>query len=241
VLARNEARNLPHLFDALPPGIETFVLDHESVDETAAIAQARGARVVVRPFSNFVDARRFALSQVRTPWTLMIDADEIPDARLREAMLAAPGDADGYEMLRTTYYCGKALRMWSGERVLRLFRADRVRLEAAPVGGGNAQLHERWICEGTVRTLQGTLEHYSYPNRQSYRVKFESYTSTEARGLRPSAGAALAQTLLVPLRFVNLLLRRGALLDGPRGWTVAWYSALYPAIVRWKSLRKNAA
>lgn len=232
---------MPRLFDALPAGVQTFVLDHQSTDDTAEIARARGARVVVRPFMNFVDARLSALSQVQTPWTLMIDADEVPDARLREAILRASGDADAYEFLRTTYYCGKALRMWRGERVLRLFRTERVRLQPAPVGGGSAQLHERWICAGPVRLLDGTLEHYSYPDAASYRMKFETYTSTEAQGLRPSAPAAVTQTVLVPIRFFNLLLRRGALFDGPRGWTVAWYSALYPAIVRWKSLRTRLA
>jgi hypothetical protein len=232
---------LPRLFDALPAGVQTFVLDHQSTDETPDIARARGARVVVKPFMNFVEARLFALSQVQTPWTLMIDADEVPDARLCEAMLGASGDADAYELLRTTYYCGKALRMWRGERILRLFRAERVRLRPAPAGGGSAQLHERWICDGRVRLLSGTLEHYSYPNAASYRTKFETYTSMEALGLRPNVTAALAQTLLFPLRFFNLLLRRGALFDGPRGWTVAWYSALYPAIVRWKSLKLASA
>jgi glycosyltransferase involved in cell wall biosynthesis len=149
------------LFDALPHGVQSFVLDHESTDATAEIARSRGARVVVRPFEGFVNARRFALAQVKTPWTLMIDADERPDAALREAIIAAPEDADGYTLSRTTYYCGKPLRMWSDERLLRLFRTDRVRLEAAPAGGGEAQLHERWICEGRVRELRGVLEHYS--------------------------------------------------------------------------------
>lgn len=236
-MTRNEERNLPRLFDALPAGMQTFVLDHESSDATVAIAQARGARVAVRPFEGFVSARRLALAHVRTPWTLMIDADERPDGVLREAIVAASPDADGYVVSRTTYYCGKPLRMWSGERLLRLFRTDRARLEAAPAAGGAAQLHERWICRGRVLTLEGTLEHYSYPDAASYRAKYEAYTSVEARGVRASAAAAALQTLLVPLRFAHALLRRGAALDGPDGWRIAWYSSLYPAVVQWKALR----
>jgi glycosyltransferase involved in cell wall biosynthesis len=213
-----------------------FVLDHESQDRTSEIARSRGARVQTRPFAGFIDARRYALAQVRTPWTLMIDADEEPDAMLREAMLRAGEDADGYTVSRTTYYCGKPLRMWSNERLLRLFRTDRVRLEAAPVSGGNAQLHEHWVCEGRVRNLEGVLRHYSYPNAASYRSKFDTYTAMEAQGVRASVWSAVLQTALVPARFANLLLRRGALADGPPGWYVAWYSALYPAVVRWKSI-----
>lgn len=237
MLARNEQRNLPRLFDALPGGMPILVVDHQSTDGTAAFARERGARVIVRPFDGFVNARRFALAQVQTPWTLMIDADERPDEVLRSAMLDASADVDGYVVSRTTYYCGKPLRMWSNEPLLRLFQTNRARLEAAPAGGGDAQLHERWICDGPVRVLRGTLEHFSYPDAASYRQKFESYTSIEAQHVRAGAAAALAQTALVPLRLANLLLRRGAMLDGPAGWAIAWYSALYPAVVAWKSMR----
>jgi hypothetical protein len=217
--------------------VQTFVLDAESSDSTAALARSRGARVVVRPFEGFVNARRFALAQVQTPWALMIDADERPDAALRDAIVAAAEDADGYTVSRTTYYCGKPLRMWSGERLLRLFRTDRVQLEAAPAGGGDAQLHERWICDGRVRALRGVLEHYSYPDAASYREKYARYTSLEAQHVRANVASAVVQTMLAPLRCVNLLLRHRALLDGPSGWRIAWYSSLYPAVVAWKALR----
>ncbi len=217
--------------------MKLFVLDAQSADDTVAIAQAAGARVEVRPFEGFVNARRYALAQVRTPWTFMVDADEVPDATLCAAMLAAPADADAYEIFRTTFYCGKPLRMWSNERLLRLFRTQGARVEAVPAAGGEAQLHERWACDGRVETLSGTLEHYSYPDAASYRRKYAEYTSTEARGLQSNLWAALVETLAAPVRFAHALLVRGAMLDGRAGWTVAWYSALYPAVVRWKALR----
>jgi hypothetical protein len=219
--------------------MRVLVLDHESSDETAALTRERGAYVLTRAFDGFVNARRYALSQVRTPWTLMIDADERPDALLRAAILQADGSAEGYTVSRTTYYCGKPLRMWRGERLLRLFRTQSVQLEAAPAAGGDSHLHERWICAGRVEALSGTLEHYSYPDAQSYREKYERYTDIESRGVRAAAPAELAlQTLLAPLRFVNLL-ARGAAFDGPGGWYVAWKSALYPTVVQWKALRRS--
>jgi hypothetical protein len=45
--------------------------------------------------------------------------------------------------------------------------------------------------------------------------------------------------LLVPVRLLSNLLRKGALLDGPRGWYVAWYSALYPFVVACKAMRRS--
>lgn len=214
-----------------------LVLDSGSTDGTASLARSKGARVVERAFRGFVDARRFALGQVQTPWALMIDADERLDETLAASLLNASAEADGYEVRRTTYYCGRPLRMWRDERLLRLFRVGRARLEASPAAGGDAQVHERWICVGPVRELQGTLKHYSYPDTASYRKKYLRYTEMEAAGVRGSYRAALAQTVFAAARFCYLLCGRGAILDGPAGWRVAWYSALYPAVVQWKALR----
>lgn len=166
----------------------------------------------------------------------MIDADEVLSDRLRAELIAADDGVEGYTVSRTTYFRGKPLRAWTGERLLRLFRTNRAHLEAAPAAGGDADLHERWVCDGAVGALQGTLEHYSYPDTESYREKYARYTDIEAGGVHASIAGALLQSLLVPLRFTRTLLR-GAALDGPDGWYVAWYSALYPAVVQWKALR----
>jgi hypothetical protein len=215
-----------------------LVIDHESVDATASVARERGARVIVRPFDGFVHARRFALTQVHTRWTLMIDADEALDMQLRDAIVSAPEDFDGYSVSRTTFYCGKPLRMWRGEILLRLFKTERVRLESAPAAGGDAHLHERWVSEGPTAILDGTLLHYSYPTAEAYRAKYETYTSVEAAGLSPSRRKYAEEMLRTPLRFLWYAVVRGALLDGMPGLRVAWTSACYLAVVQRKALSK---
>ncbi len=223
--------------------MRTIVIDHGSRDATPEIARAHGATVIARAFEGFVHARRFAIAQVRTPWTLMIDADEALDRRLRDAIVAAPADFDGYYLSRTTFYCGRAMRLWLGERLLRLFRHDRVRLQAMPAAGGDAHVHERWIAQGATGMLEGTLLHYSYPTHAAYREKFERYTTLEASGLRSSVRNRGAQALRTPLRFLWYALVRGAALDGWAGLRVAWWSARYPAVVARKALalRSHAA
>lgn len=235
ILTRDEERNLPRAMTSLPHGMPVFVLDAQSDDGTVEYARSSGATVEVRPWTDFVDARRYALSRVGTPWVLVLDADEALDDRLCAAIGEARGDVEGYVVRRTTYFRGKPMRLWSNEPLLRLFRTERVRIEALPAAGGNAALHERYLCDGPTAELEGTLLHYSYPDAASYREKYASYTSIEALGIDGGAAVRLKETALVPLRFANYLLRRGALLDGPRGWYVAWYSALYPAVVAWKA------
>ena len=214
-----------------------LVLDHGSTDRTREIAREFGASVIERDFEGFVQARRFALEQVRTPWTLMIDADEALDGELRDAIARAPEDCNGYDVQRTTFYRGRPLRMWRGERLLRLFRTNLARVEPFPSAGGSAHLHERWVCPGAVRTLAGTLLHYSYPTHEAYASKYDFYTTIEAKGLRGSRAQLLLEMMRALPRFAWYLFVRGALADGGAGVRVAWLSAVYPAKVRLKALR----
>ncbi len=236
ILTRDEERNLPRALTSLPKGMPVLVVDAGSSDRTVEFARGAGARVVVRPWTDYVDARRFAARAVETPWTLMIDADEALDDRLRDAIGAAPPDMDGYVVRRTTYFCGKPLRVWRNEPLLRLFRTERARIEAKPAAGGAAALHERWICEGPVAELPGTLLHYSYPDVATYRSKYERYTAIESAGLRASWGRLAGALAGGAFAFVRLVAIKGAVLDGPRGLYVAWHSAFYPAVVAWKAL-----
>ncbi len=189
-----------------------------------------------REWTDFVDARRFALAQVQTPWTLMIDADEALDDRLRDAIVAASDEPDGYEIERVTYFCGKPMRVWSKEPLLRLFRTAGARLEAHPAGGGDALLHERWASDGRVGRLAGTLLHFSYPDVASYRAKYDRYTTLEAQRSVASPLRLLAASLTGVARLPWLFFAKGAVLDGPRGWYVAWHSAFYPVVTAWKAL-----
>jgi glycosyltransferase involved in cell wall biosynthesis len=231
---------LPIALASVPPGSPTLVLDAESVDGTVAAARGAGATTIVLPWEGFVAARRFALAQVRTPWTFMLDADEALDERLRAAVLeASPDDAtEGFTIVRATFLCGRPIRGggWGGESLLRLFRSDRACLEAQPAAGGKAELHERWSVDGNVARLDGTLLHDSYPTLASYWEKFNRYTSIEAQALRGGVFDALRAFVVAPVRFLWLFFVRGGVCDGARGAFVAFGSALYPFVVRVKAL-----
>jgi glycosyltransferase involved in cell wall biosynthesis len=236
ILTRDEERNLPRALTSLPRGMHVLLLDAGSRDHTLQFARGAGADVIQREWTDFVDARRFALSKVTTPWALMIDADEALDDVLCGAIEQAGEEADAYRLSRTTYFSGKPMRVWRNEPLIRLFRTDRAKLVASPAGGGSAQLHERWECDGRVGDLAGTLLHYSYPDPAAYRAKYARYTSIEASASRGSLVTLAAAVLRGVAAFCWLLVARGCLLDGWRGAYVAFFSAMYPAVVAWKAL-----
>lgn len=215
------------------------MLDAFSADRTPAIARAAGATVVQRTWSGFVDARLFALAQVKTDWTLMLDADEALDEKMRASIAVASELCNGFAVERTTYFCGKPIRMWSGELLLRLFRTELATLKAQPALGGAAELHERWSVAGPVGRLEGTLAHYSYPDVRAYVRKFDEYTSIEAGSIERSWAQLARQAVVFAPRFCWLLVARGELLDGWRGWYVAYLSAIYPLVTAAKALRRT--
>ena len=227
---------MPRALTSLPRGMQLLVLDAGSRDHTVAFARGAGARVVQRQWTDFVDARKYALSQVATPWTLMLDADEALDDVLCSSILEASAEPDAYRVRRTTYFCGKPMRIWRDEPLIRLFRTGQATLEAYPAASHDALVHERWNCAGSIGDLRGTLLHYSYPDVATYRAKYERYTSLEARASHSTPLRVLGAWLGGLLRLPWLLFARGAVLDGPRGWYVAYHSAMYPAVAARKAL-----
>ena len=223
--------------ERVPPGVRVFVLDAESTDATPEVARACGAHVEIRAWRGYVDARRFALGRVTTPYAFMLDADELLSDELAAALAGDLSRADGYRVRRVTMLAGRAVRAagWSAERLVRCFRADRASVVADSVGGG-ADLHERWIVDGRVGDLPGMIVHDSYPTVASYRERFARYTRIEAAALRGSPLACAGALGKLPLRFAWLWARYGAWRDGWRGAFVAWYSALYPLAVQWRAL-----
>ena len=113
ILTLNEERNLPTCLGSLAGCDDIVVLDSGSTDRTSAIAQAAGARVVVRPFTNFADQRNFGHAHIafKNQWVFHLDADEqMTPALMRECSnLAAqnPGGIDGFMVAPRMHFHGR--------------------------------------------------------------------------------------------------------------------------------------
>ena len=78
MIVRNEAARIQRcLGSALPWVHEAVVVDTGSTDATVTLAQAMGARVQHFAWcDDFAQARNAAVESARTPWALVLDADE---------------------------------------------------------------------------------------------------------------------------------------------------------------------
>lgn len=120
VLAKNEAINMERCLASLHWCDDILVVDDYSTDETASIAVSFGARVLTHKFESFAAQRNWALEQgeLRHPWVLMLDADEVVTDELvdefRTAIVASNNDVAGFMLCRKTMFLGKWIRHSDG-------------------------------------------------------------------------------------------------------------------------------
>ena len=96
IITFNEEIHLPRLLDSINSlDAPIFIVDSGSTDATLAIAEKAGATVLQHPFENHPKQWDFALKNfdVKTPWIICLDADQIVTPELRER-LAGFKDAD---------------------------------------------------------------------------------------------------------------------------------------------------
>ena len=85
----NARQHLAKVLESVKDFDEVVVCDMESTDDTVAIAEQYGCKVVTFPKGNHTccePARTFAIQSASNPWVLVVDADEIVTPELREAL-----------------------------------------------------------------------------------------------------------------------------------------------------------
>jgi glycosyltransferase involved in cell wall biosynthesis len=238
IIAFNEADRISDCLASLAFCDEVVLVDSLSSDDTVALAQAAGARVLQRPFEGFRSQKNFAVNQAAHDWVLCLDADERISETLRASIEAArdggfAGQA-GYRFARLSDYFGRFLHHGNAypDRVLRLF--DRRR------GGwrGKREIHEAASVDGPVATLRGDLIHFPYRSLEQQLAKTQRYARMMAehefaRGKR----ASWSKLVLAPAwRFWRGYVFRAGFLDGWRGLVYAYVRANYvrqKAIMLW--------
>ena len=115
------------------------------------------------------------LALASNEWVFSIDADESLSESLRGEISSlksnpVPPGVNGYSMPRCVSYENRWIRHgdWYPDRLVRLFRKTQARF----VGG---RVHERLELTGSIRPLNGDIEHYSFKNRQDHQERCERY------------------------------------------------------------------
>lgn len=179
ILAKNEEKNIKDCIESvLPIANEIVVVDDESTDNTAEIAEKLGARVVRRAMNgNWGEQQTFAINEARCEWGYIIDADERMTPELGAAIKKAiAGEKIAYRNARLNFFYGQPLRHggWYPDYGLHLLP-----LKGAYVTGRvHQKIHHPYVEQSFPEALH--LIHYPYRNWEHYFGKFNRYTELAA-------------------------------------------------------------
>ena len=235
IITLDEAEHIGAAIDSAVWADEVVVVDSGSTDGTATIARGKGATVLSREWSGYVDQKNFAADRVSNDWIFSLDADErIPPPLAAEvqALLASEPPKRGYRVPRVSFHLGRWIRTTDFYPDFQTRLYDR---RAARWRG--KYVHESVSVDGPVGRLRHDLEHYSYRDLSDQLDRVNHYTSLAARQLREDGRRAGPLELLIhpPAAFLrNYLLRRG-ILDGIVGLTISLVNA-YSVLLKFAKL-----
>ena len=140
---------------------EVVVVDSMSSDNTVALAEQAGARVVLQPYLGDGIQKNVALKYVKNKWVLSIDADERLTPELVEFIEKTDFEQtpyDGFALRRRNYVGSRWVKCcrWYPDWLVGLYRHDK--LQFCPV-----KQHSHVPTDNTLR-VKADLIHYRYRN-----------------------------------------------------------------------------
>jgi len=242
IIAKDEEQRLPECLESISFCDEVLVVDSGSTDGTREVAQAAGARVLLRaPWPGFAAQRNLGFAEAHHDWVLFLDADEriSPELRQEVQALRAHGfDKAGYRVPRVAHYLGRWIRGtdWYPDWQLRLF--DRRRGHCP-----QALVHESVRVEGAVGRLRGELLHLPYRDIADHVRTIDEYTTLWSRQAFDSGRrTSVAELVLLPaFALLRNYLLRGGILFGRAGLTISMLNSYYTFLKFAKLLERQAA
>jgi glycosyltransferase involved in cell wall biosynthesis len=195
ILAYNEAAKIEAAVNSVLWADEVVVVDSNSTDGTAVLAEALGARVVQVPFTGFGELRNRAIEACRYEWIFSLDADERCTAQARDEILqtiAANPAHDAYLVPRRSYMMGRWIKgsgWYPNYRQPQLFRKGAMRYRPDPVHEGYELLTGKPLGK-----LKSEIHQYPFRNLDEIIRKMNRYSTLGAGKLahkRVSMGSAL--------------------------------------------------
>ena len=180
ILTKNEELHIARCIESIARVVdEVIIIDSFSNDQTLSIISGYDCKVIKREWVNYADQFSFGQTQASFDWILRIDADEIIDPILQDAIIGIKKYSDlgvnAYEFNREMCFLGQKIR-YGGVfpvKVIRLFHKN------------YGSIEQRWMDEhikvrGLVKNLPGSLVDDNLNNLTWWINKHNGYACREA-------------------------------------------------------------
>ena len=260
IITKNEEANIEFCLEALAGWTnKIFVVDSGSTDRTREIAESHGVEFIHHDWPGFAKQKNWALDtlEFESPWTLIVDADEVITPELRSVLEGiATGREDqetktGYFINRLTFFLGRPIRHcgYFPNYHLRFFKTGSGRYE-------EREVHEHIILEGPVGRITTPMLHDDRRGLEHYIAKHNRYSTLESQALQRELNSQedesesldpgarrrrWAKRTILPrvpfpglIRFIYMFVLRGGFLDGWTGLYFCRFIATYDDFVALK-------
>lgn len=224
IIAKNEGDRIPVVIRAVRDWVdEVIVIDSGSADDTVAVSESLGARVMFNEWRGYGPQKVFGESSCRNLWLLNLDADEEVSPELGAEIRALfekgePACAAYTLPILPLYPFQQSGHPWTAfHHPVRLYRKDKA-------GFKSERVHDSVVVhEGSTGHLKGMVLHRSFRSLAHHIDKVNAYSSAQAevmaaRGRDPG----LLALLLVPvLAFFKQYVLRREFVNGVDGIVVS--------------------
>lgn len=222
VIAQNEAEHIVDCLRSLTWADDILVVDGGSLDNTVALAQSAGARVLTRPFDTFARQRNYAIARTDADWVLFVDADERIESLLAQEIVEAISrwdTASGFWIPRRNMMLGQWVQHggWWPDEQLRLLRRNDAYYDE------HQDPHEVVELDGAAGHLTESILHYNYDSIGEIFARQKQYALREAASLREQGVRGKRRSLISqPSReFFRRYIKLSGYRDGPLGLVLA--------------------
>lgn len=241
ILTRNEAGRIRDCIASAGWAAELLVIDDGSTDDTVAIAESLGARVLRRRMDVEGRHRNWAHDQASHDWILSLDADERVTPELAAeitALFQSEPPHEIYDIPRRNHIGTRWIRHggWYPSAQVKLFKRTVFRWEETTV-------HPRALSTSSKPqgALRGDLIHLTYRDLRDYVEKLNRHTSLEAEkwvldGRRVTGGKAAWRAWD---RFARAYVSKQGWRDGFLGFVMAVFGGMYQLLAWAKYIERT--
>ncbi|MGL4519989.1 MAG: glycosyltransferase family 2 protein [Phocaeicola sp.] len=237
----NAEKYLAQVLDSVKLFDEVIICDMESTDKTLSVAQEYGCKCVtfLKGTCRIVEpARQFAIDQATNPWVLVVDADEVVTAELREYLyqqIERENPPAGIRIPRKNYFMGRFMHCHYPDLLLRFFQKEGTTWP--PI------IHVSPIVKGTIIAIPKEREELAFIHLANDGVgdilrKTDAYTEYELSKKKSTLGigALLGRPLF---RFLKSYFIKQGFRDGREGFIRASLESFYQFVLVAKIIEKR--